>query len=157
MSIEKLNEISAEITEAKKKLAAFATDQGKSAIGAAFARCFDPPSNLKAITWRQYTPHFNDGEACVFSARDPYLLLSDDVDDIDDDDNSFDTYSIDGTSDYARSKREKMNQAIGEAAVAAFVETWAKLDEQILEAVFGDHCQITITKDSVEVEEYEHD
>ena len=41
---------------------------------------------------------------------------------------------------------------------AAFNEIWGEVsDEDILEAVFGDHVQITITRDEVTVEDYSHD
>lgn len=162
MSIEKLNEISFEIAASKKKLQEFALAEGKSVIGAAFAKCFEPPTNLKAITWKQYTPYFNDGEACVFGVNDPYLHISDDddsEDDYGDGKKSFDTYMILNRSEnaYAKEKRALLEQAIGEASLRAFLELWPKLSDDILEAVFGDHVKIKITKDEVVVESYDHE
>jgi hypothetical protein len=36
------------------------------------------------VFWTQYTPYFNDGEACEFSVRDVYLTLESDVESEDD-------------------------------------------------------------------------
>jgi hypothetical protein len=35
----------------------------------------DDPS-IEAIRWRQYTPYFNDGEACIFGVADVYFRLA---------------------------------------------------------------------------------
>lgn len=33
---------------------------------------------VESLFWTQYTPHFNDGEACEFSVNDVFILLKDD-------------------------------------------------------------------------------
>lgn len=35
---------------------------------------------VENIYWTQYTPHFNDGEACEFGVNDVFILLKDDED-----------------------------------------------------------------------------
>jgi hypothetical protein len=35
---------------------------------------------VENIYWTQYTPHFNDGDACEFSVRDVFILLKNDED-----------------------------------------------------------------------------
>ncbi len=150
MSIEKLSEIADEIAASKAKLAAFAKDEGKSAIGAAFAKCFEPPTNLKSISWTQYTPYFNDGEACTFGVNDPELIAE-----IDGNEEEFSLYDLkrEPGSQWYNGAREKL----GNQACASFQETWGKLNDEIMLAVFGDHVKVTITKDEVSVEEYIHD
>ena len=41
----------------------------------------------------------------------------------------------------------------------ALDEIWDQLESkpELLEAMFGDHCRVTITKDAVSVDEYDHD
>ena len=46
---------------------------GSSKIGPMFAEAFaktDP--RIQAISWTQYTPYFNDGDSCTFSAHTSY-------------------------------------------------------------------------------------
>lgn len=165
MSIEKLTEVSGELAAAKAKLQAFAQQEGKAAIGAAFAKCFEPPTALTKIQWTQYTPYFNDGDACVFSANDPELFMGGESEDDENDGEGDDTYGLVSRgrdyckpdSDYNKERRAKLEQKYGTATVAAFLSVWSRLDDEILLAVFGDHQQITITKDEVTVEEYSHD
>lgn len=38
---------------------------------------FDANPHVASISWRQYTPYFNDGDACEFSVGDPVLTLRD--------------------------------------------------------------------------------
>jgi hypothetical protein len=39
---------------------------------------FDANPYVASISWRQYTPYFNDGDSCEFSVGDPILTLRDD-------------------------------------------------------------------------------
>jgi hypothetical protein len=149
MGIEKLTELSNEIAEQKKKLAEFAKTEGRDAIGAAFAPLFEPPTNLVRIEWTQYTPHFNDGDACVFSVHEPTLVA-----DIEGQEREHESYWLKSTrvSDY----RDQAVADIGQPAMDRFLALWP-IPGAILKAVFGDHVKVTITKDEVTVEEYEHD
>lgn len=150
MSIEKLREVSEELGAAKKKLQEFAKESGRAAIGAALRPCFEPPTNLKRIVWTQYTPHFNDGDACVFEVNEPRLITERDGKE-----DEHDLYWL--TAKQESKYRTEALQAIGETSAAAFLNVWLKLDHDILEAVFGDGYEITVTKDEVTVEEYDHD
>lgn len=51
----------------------------KSLIGDVFADFLRSYPNVKALYWTQYTPFFNDGEACEFSVHDLNALTEDDV------------------------------------------------------------------------------
>jgi hypothetical protein len=39
---------------------------------------FEANPHVASISWRQYTPYFNDGDACQFSVGDPILTLRSD-------------------------------------------------------------------------------
>jgi hypothetical protein len=151
MSIEKLSEIADEIAASKKKLAEFAKSEGRSAIGAAFAACFAPPTNLKRISWRQYTPHFNDGDACVFSVHGVEMITE--IDGVEEEHDDVE-WALDSRDE--KWGAELVAQ-IGDKSADAFLASWKKLGPEILEAVFGDHVTVTVTKDEVTVEECDHD
>lgn len=127
---------------------------------------------IKSFSWTQYTPYFNDGDACVFSVGSDYPMI-----------NGFDEYG-DGDEDVededgnpvppperpewkSRAEQESMTpaeladyEAKQEAfrapfkQIASFLAGWE--DEDML-FMFGDHAQVTVTKDGITVDEYSHD
>ena len=102
---------------------------------------FEQNPTLVKFGWRQYTPYWNDGEACVFSANLDYpnILLKDQDEDLYDEESWF-------TGDDA------------EYPVWSNVITFlSQFDDNDVELLFGDHVCVSVTKDGVEVEEYEHD
>lgn len=151
MTINKLTEISSEMKAAQEKLLVFAKTEGKAAIGAALAKCFEAPTNLVRIEWTQYTPHFNDGDTCTFRVHEPTLFTETEEDG--EQEHEYYCFTSFRDVDYVL----KAKQALGEKTIAAFLEVWDQLEEPILEAVFGDHVKVTVTKDEVTVEEYNHD
>jgi hypothetical protein len=38
-----------------------------------FVKFWEENPAIKAVTWVQYSPYFNDGDACEFSVSDPYF------------------------------------------------------------------------------------
>lgn len=102
--------------------------------------------NIKAIGWAQYTPYFNDGEECVFSLHGLHASVEDERDE--------DFYGDGWVELYGDSE-----EGFGEVewkALKDLEKTLGELEEE-LEAVFGDHVKVIVTKEGVEVEEYEHD
>ncbi|MCW7941615.1 hypothetical protein AAW14_06085 [Streptomyces hygroscopicus] len=122
--------------------------------------------------WRQYTPYFNDGDPCEFSAYG--LWVRTDADKDVDDQYELEVYShpslgkVSGSwvanpenpggskvwqdspyegPDEARYRRCK--------ALSAAVEGGAF--EHVLLEAFGDHAQVTVRRDGIEVEFYQHD
>jgi hypothetical protein len=135
---------------------------------------------FETLSWTQYTPYFNDGEACEFSTNIDYL-------DIDDDD----IYSREdlkyflygkilteedkvfndeiavkegnphmigrniGQDGYV--KNQKYNEHDGEIYNSIKTVLSEIPDEFYLE-LFGDHSKVILNKDgTIVVEEYEHD
>jgi hypothetical protein len=143
MSIEKLKQVSEELNAAKAKVQEFAKNEGRAAIGAAFQDAFAKHPDARSFGWCQYTPYFNDGDECVFSVRDPYLIpLSADED----------------ASHYDFALWGKYPECFSAECRADFLAVWKVCnDREVLKSVFGDHVEITITRDEVTVEDYSHD
>lgn len=59
--------------KAKKKM----TKSGESLFKEAVKEIFKTHKDLKSISWTQYTPHWNDGDECVFSCHVEYLAIND--------------------------------------------------------------------------------
>lgn len=82
--------------------------------------------------WRQYAPYWNDGDPCVFSVHEVELV------------------DHRGQLDYSSSGEiwEKL-QLIDQA-----VHT---VDEDVYAQVFGEDCMVVVNRESVVVEEIDHD
>ena len=126
---------------------------------------------ITTIRWVQYTPYFNDGDACVFGIQEPELELSaswvaanpginlsgsgypkmaqDEEDDEAEDEKSLilDTYVF--TKDQGKAYPDMRD------AVKAIEELFKA--EDILRHVFGEHVEVVVTPEKIVVEEYEHD
>ena len=53
---------------------------GKAAVGALFKAFFAQYPEVTAVGWTQYTPHFNDGDPCVFRVHEFYATTKTDMD-----------------------------------------------------------------------------
>jgi len=133
-----LIEASSKIKQARYELAKFAKTQGSTAIGSAFKPFFEKYPEAKSVVWVQYTPHFNDGDTCEFGVREPEI------------------HGDDGEDRYCYGEG-LTDKELGIGAEDAFDDIWQFCDEDLLQLCFGDGVQVTVTAETVEVEEYDHD
>jgi len=150
--------------------------QGQALLKDAFREFLAEHPEILALRWDQYTPHFNDGDACVFSVNELQVRVSGIPDDFGENDDGFVGVEygnldplIDGPSQYNASTNdwERVRDATPEekalgkkakAEVKAAARFWkAVQDDDVFLAVFGDHVQVTVTRKGFRVEEYEHD
>lgn len=109
---------------------------------------------IEKIGWTQYTPYFNDGDACVFSVHQPgYKIVGDNMDE---DDGYDEEYYIECDMYYIKTKHPELAEDVSE-----FEETFFIL-EDVLESAFGDGVKVEAFlngDDSIEfeAEEYHHD
>lgn len=108
----------------------------------------------EAVRWEEFTPYFNDGDACEFTVHSARVKLVGLEDGGDYDDGFYDyfelTYydevkSLDGVHDL-KSLLQNLDNALGSGH-----------HEAVLLEKFGDPAQVTATKDGFEIEYYEHD
>lgn len=130
---------------------------------------------VESFGWDQYTPYFNDGEPCVFRAGAPWFRTVHDGSDVDQDTLEIRGYSPHPTlgsipdgwflknypGDYPEGARA--GEYIGDhegtfracMALNKAIQSGA-FDDALLDH-FGDHASITVSKDGIEIEFYEHD
>jgi hypothetical protein len=148
---EQLKEMNAEMEALKAKH----LERSKGSFTEVSQQLFNKHAVLQSFSWTQYTPYFNDGDECTFSAHidepkvnglDPY------------DDNSSETVwqSRSGDKPGGYVPNPDFNPAIRDARVDV-VEFLSNIDESVLRDMFGDHVEVKVTRDGTEVEEYEHD
>lgn len=100
---------------------------------------------IEFIKWSQFTPFFNDGDACVFGVQDARVRLID----ASDEDSDYD----DGTLD-----RYSLEDGIVKTELKAFQKVLdSGAHNVLLGKLFGDHAEVTATKEKFVVESYEHD
>lgn len=103
----------------------------------AFKKFFADNPETHGFKWQQYTDYFNDGESCHFHRHDIGVMRTVN-------DEELDPWEL-VEKDYS----ENENQ---------FVNELENVPKEIYEEMFGDHVEITATRDGFEVTEYEqHD
>ncbi len=110
---------------------------------------FDENPKLLKFAWHQYTPYFNDGDECVFSAALDYPNIL-----VEDGGEGFDEDSWLDEEPYFTKEEEDTEQAKLHKVVVEFL---SKFDDDDVKMLFDDHCQVVVSRDGVEVEEYSHD
>lgn len=176
------------LLDKKAELEKQITEQAKEVFSSVSKEIFQKYGDkIGCFKWSQYTPYFNDGEACTFRKGDVWIFTPADAADEDlryeEGSEAFnsgygendklsktlyrkkgETYVTSGTwmskerleRDYEPFENPNFDPEYGEPYTA--VHDLCKLiDDDTALALFGDHVEIIVTKDGVEVEDYDHD
>lgn len=174
-----------ELAQLKEAYEVAVKERGQDVVDYIFKDFFDKNPNIHGVVWTQYTPYFMDGDPCVFTIHEPVFLIDksepvvadldpEDYDEVGDEDydevgdEEYGAYSSD--EEYgAYSSYDFYNWGAGvgktfdtpekEAVynVINQVESALNTVEDVLESIFGDHAQVTVTRTGYEVDEYSHD
>lgn len=130
---------------------------------------------VKAVTWHQYTPHWNDGDTCEFTVYTPAFTknpevakawLQEDynewievpVENAEDGGKLFDRKRLE-TSQYdyelPRSEQFPHPDGIKKGEIDLPIESYEF--EYAMKNTFGDHTEVVVTPERVIQWEYEHD
>lgn len=147
---EQLKEMNAELEQLKAKH----LERSKVMFTTVSKAVFDKHPALESFRWTQYTPYFNDGDECTFSANidDPYINGKDSYDD----ESSSTKYEKNDQGEYVDVPNPDYKPEIA-AARKDVTEFLSNIDESVLRDMFGDHKEVTVTRNGTEVEDYEHD
>lgn len=168
-----------EITTLQTALDKKISEEGQRILKEEFDKVFAAVPRLTGIYWTQYTPFFNDGDTCEFNVYDfhfevdgyeirwsetyaaqhSYVKAGEKVSGECTEDRPNYYYDF-----YVHPKQVEdtdfdVTNPITEAEYKALteLETSCQQAENAMRAVFGDHAEITATREGFEVEEYEHD
>lgn len=119
--------------------------EGRQILTGVFTEWFDKNPGVKALSWAQYTPYFNDGDECVFRVHGLYFSTVE-VDPAEVDRPGYD----EGPWAYP-SQREAAS-----APIRALDDTLNSV-EALLKATFGDHVYVIATRAGFHVGDCEHD
>lgn len=120
--------------------------------------------------WYQYTPYFNDGEPCVFSAGELWVRLTTSPEDADTVDLSL-RYPSERVEPHLGEEKIKWIKKYSEyeteyegpdeerfqRALALHNAIDSGQFDDVLMDTFGDHAGVTVKRDRIAVEFYEHD
>jgi hypothetical protein len=122
---------------------------------------------VKGVRWRQYTPYFNDGEPCVFSAYGFGIDLGLRGEDEDGRDYPYGEYEDDFFEAWSlwstyREPSERLKPFVEDKELeSAFRAVESGIEgghyDNVLLSRFGDHAQVTVRADTITVEYYDHE
>lgn len=173
MSIEtKLEALIAEQIELKNIFREKATELFKEVT----KEFFDKNPGITAIKWSQYTPYFADGDPCVFAVNEPTFTNApiESLDavscwgEFDGEEESSEIWAIQGNLEYILNGDTHWYEGVRESikkAGGVDIESCKFLNkmfsssemESVMLDMFGDHVEVTATRDGFEVDEYDHD
>jgi hypothetical protein len=119
---------------------------------------FELNPGINALRWTQYTPYFNDGEACVFSVGEVYFTNAkgNQLDDI----SGWGEYEGDDADIWSDSYPKYFSDKPGvNVKSCEFLSGMISSSEMqdIMEMMFGDHVCVTATRVGIDVTDYDHD
>ncbi len=175
----KLNDIQKQIDKLEKQ----ANKESSKLISKGFKEVFKNHPELKSFSWTQYTPYFNDGDECVFSAHTDYISINDS-------EQEESVHDLRRFLDILHNPQKEINRLIKrieECKAAKYsydyleneIETiqnssieatrnklailenisqiLSSINDDSYKSIFGDHVKVTVTKDGWSTETYEHD
>lgn len=160
---EKINELNAVKAEAVKVI----RDNFKDI----FMDFFNKYPDVAEASWLQYTPYFNDGDACYFGVHDLAFITKGDMD-ADGNPMNEDYYYGEIPRgfhyQYTPNGHRRVNGFTQEEIDAGYTlemlddfqklrESFSSIPEEIFLELFGDHARVVVTREGVSVEEYDHD
>lgn len=118
----------------------------------AMVEVFDRYTDLQSFGWNQYTPYFNDGDECTFSANIDCL----DINGV----NYYDMDDVQKTKWDSGTRTQIPNpnfNADKSAMIDEIKSILGTVDEEFLKEAYGDHVEVVVSREGSDVSDYEHD
>ena len=151
-----------EISDLRNEYLSKIRTDGKALLEEEFKKVFETFPQIEKICWTQYTPYFMDGDPCEFSVNDIGFYLSAKPISANHIHIGYDS----DVSEYEWEHGKKwdgpaheivQNASEEELNVVRNLLTGIRANEELMEYAFGDHAMVTVTKEGIEIEEYDHD
>jgi hypothetical protein len=169
-----LDKLIDEYNEKKRELQKLISEKGKDLHQKEFDVFFEEYPEVEKIVWTQYTPYFNDGDPCVFRVGELAFTLENDKNESEYIGEGsilrlgsyVESAALRGQSwalDYQKVYETNCELVGGKERLAEISEKESEISRMIdsleewLEVIYGDHVQVTVTKNGTNIEEYEHD
>lgn len=136
----------------KKKL----INEFRESLNSLAGDIFKTIPELKAISWIQFTPYFNDGDECVFSIREVifynfipnrYFRYAEEFED----DEYPENYWAAGDYELGKNKTTLSEEKI---KFLKKFETTINQNRDFVKEIFGDHSKVIWNADGIKIEDY---
>ena len=117
---------------------------------------------LKSFGWKQYTPYFNDGEACEFQSLHIYPTINgndENYGESEQEEGVLDIVMLGSETKYDANWKKIPNEDYNpyyKEIVDTVKEFLNQFDDDDMEDLFGNHVDIHVTEEGIEVENYEN-
>lgn len=183
--VKKMSKIKEDAEKQIEKIKTKAQSAQNKNFDAALKVLFKEHPKLESFSWCQYTPNWNDGDECTFSANTDYVYINGSEEE-------YSAYSLGEKLKNIKNKKKtqaKLEKELQEASknkneqwrVQSIESKLKELEEDptevqtlyemtdavtsllncfnndMLYEMFGDHAKVTVTANGAEVEQYEHD
>ena len=157
--LKELKERQSQISDIKKQV----LDLSSGIFEDFYKYIFEKYPTLESFGWTQYTPYFNDGDTCIFSVNTDYISVNDEY--VDEAKWSSEVNVI-NWGNWNRELKvyegrvEEPNPNYDPVLTDASNEITnflGNFDNDFYLSKFGDHASITVTKDGVDISDYDHD
>jgi len=185
--MKKIDELKTKISEANERINELKKQVQKelqAEFNGALAELFDAYPFVKSVSFTAYTPYFNDGDTCEYSVHHDYCQFNGYDEDGDDDNgkgegenvgrNARETIYVEepnpeydcnyrgweSNKRYETKHVKKPNtdfNPLYKEAVEAFRSALAVVDDDNWEEMVGDSVRVTITREGITTDEYDHD
>lgn len=169
-----IEKIKKELEAFEEKKKAFVEDLRKE-FPTMFEELFEKYPKIESIGWNQYTPYFNDGDECTFGVHTDYLYVNgeheEEIEALSEE--QFETITAENLEAHKLYNKEGYysKRKIGDFgcfpnpladkqmcdAVKEFKSVIQSIPDEFMKELFGDHSQITLSKEGIKVENYDHD
>lgn len=141
----------AKLSEEFSKAKQYLMSKGKSMIENEFKAIFERHPEINAVKWTQYTPYFNDGEECIFGVHDFSVANVTDPDRL----SAWGEIDDEQEGEFVVGWNE-LKEKYGDIRE---LESFASSDfgEDIFKDTFGNHVVVTVTREGIDVSDYDHD
>lgn len=155
-----------EINEAQQNYKTVVQKHGAVLVKEIAEDIFESFPMVRAIQWVQYTPYFNDGEPCYFGIHRPAFALEPKFREnlTPKETNCLRSYyGLDDSFVLISSRIDDLPPTACSGQLSAINlamdEFYGYLESvpEVMEETFGDHKQITITREGTQTEEYSHE
>ncbi len=158
--LENLKRLKKELRSKRKELSDASSDLFDSWCKDFFTKNSDV---VHSFAWNQYTPYFNDGDTCVFSANTDYIKVNGEY--CDELDNiqkikvtNWGTWNRVTKTYDNRVQMENPNYNERLDNLVTEIKDFLQLfDDDFYLQKYGDHTEITVTKNGIDVDEFDHD
>lgn len=148
-----LNDSAAELLTMKQEMQA----KMKAQLVHIVKNFFNVVPKMKAITWVQYSPYFNDGDECIFHVRSVSVLNFEPeyFSRYYEDDLSQENKEAIVVGEYSNFNEQLLSAEELKACKA--VQDFISNNEDLMHDLYDNHASVILTANGAKVDEYDHD